>query len=99
MIKISVSGKLPNIKRKITRAVDQISRDLLDELKATTPVDTGFARSRWKKKGSINNRVVENDAEYISFLEDGSSNQAPNGMIGPAIKKIKQYARRGKYTR
>jgi hypothetical protein len=99
MIRISVSGKLPNMKRKITKAVDEISRDLLDELKATTPVDTGFARSRWKKKGSINNRVIENDAEYISFLDDGSSSQAKNGMTKPAIAKIKANARRGKYTR
>ena len=99
MIRLSVSGKLPNMKRKITRAVDQITRDLFDELKTTTPVDTGFARSRWKKKGSINNRVIENDADYVSFLDDGSSRQAPKGMTGPAIKKIKNNARRGKYTR
>ena len=87
------------MKRKITRAVDQISRDLFDELKATTPVDTGYAKRNWKKKGSINNRSIENDANYISFLDEGSSRQAPRGMTGPAIKKIKSNARRGKYTR
>ena len=99
MIKISVSGKLPNIKRKVTKAVDAIARDLFDEVKATTPVDTGYAKSRWRKKGSINNRVKENDANYIGFLDEGSSSQAPKGMTGPAIKKIKSRLRRGKYIR
>ena len=99
MIKIGIHGKLPKFKKKITRAVDMMTRDLFDELKSTTPVDTGYAKSRWKKSGSINNREIQNDADYIEYLDEGSSRQAPKGMTGPAIRKIKDRLRRGKYIR
>lgn len=50
---------------------------MLVMLEASTPVLTGFARSRWKIDGSYPRFRVLNDASYIEYLNAGSSKQAP----------------------
>jgi hypothetical protein len=48
-----------------------------------TPVDTGYARSRWQmvKTSAGLGYVISNDAPYIVRLEYGYSQQAPQGMV------------------
>jgi len=46
-------------------------------LKALTPKDTGFASSRWRITGYFPRYRLENDADYIEHLNEGSSKQAP----------------------
>jgi hypothetical protein len=53
-----------------------------------TPVDTGYARSRWviaELGGQID---VINDAPYIMRLNDGWSRQAPAGFIERCIDEV-----------
>jgi hypothetical protein len=50
-------------------------------LEAATPVDTGYAKSRWKIEGSFPKFRVLNDASYIEYLDRGSSRQAPSFFI------------------
>lgn len=50
---------------------------LLTRLKQETPVDTGHARDSWRIEGD----KIINDADYISTLNEGSSNQAPSNFI------------------
>jgi hypothetical protein len=56
---------------------------LVANLTAVTPVDTGYAASRWEKRpGSKPGKwVVVNDAPYIGRLNAGSSQQAPSHFI------------------
>lgn len=49
--------------------------------KSRTPVDTGYAKSRWYIKSEGDDIVVGNDAHYALQLELGSSKQAPAGML------------------
>jgi hypothetical protein len=50
-------------------------------LKASTPKDTGFASSRWTISGSFPRYQLGNDADYIKYLNEGSSKQAPAFFI------------------
>lgn len=49
----------------------------LSELARNTPVDTGEAASSW----SISGMEIVNDEDYIVYLNDGSSIQAPAFFI------------------
>lgn len=89
-----------NLKRTLRGIIDEMSKDLTNELRKTTPVDTGRARRGWSRKltGSMGARI-SNKVPYISFLEKGHSQQAPKGMITPSINKIESNFRSGKYNR
>lgn len=50
-----------------------------------TPVDTGYARSRWVIAELGPNIDIVNDAPYIMRLNDGWSKQAPMGFIERCI--------------
>ncbi len=51
------------------------------DLVAETPVDTGYARSRWKTAEVGEVFVTTNDAPYIEHLNAGSSKQAPAHFV------------------
>jgi len=55
--------------------------NMLGDLVEATPIDTGQARASWNvdKRDDIYN--VKNDVEYIQYLNEGSSKQAPSHFI------------------
>ena len=65
--------------------------DLLRSLRESTPIQTGFARSRWRvsrtnpELGMESGITITNDAEYIDDLNMGSSQQAPARFIEQAV--------------
>lgn len=60
---------------------------LKEELIQKTPIDTGLARASWKINESKDNYNLENTTEYIQYLNQGSSQQAPAYFIeSTAIK-------------
>ena len=46
-------------------------------MKQATPVDTGNARDHWK----IQDNSIVNETEYIEYLNEGSSTQAPANFV------------------
>lgn len=57
-----------------------------DALADATPVDTGYARSRWDTSLGVSQQgtlqvSITNDAPYIEELNRGSSRQAPARFI------------------
>ena len=58
---------------------------LVIKLKAATPVLTGKAADGWKRE---NNSIV-NEVEYIDYLNDGSSQQAPARFIEQTLLEHK----------
>lgn len=58
----------------------EVSR-MLSDLKDQTPVDTGLARDSWKSSEQDKFFLVENTADYIQYLNEGSSKQAPARFI------------------
>lgn len=63
------------ITKKITK---ETTEEMLKRIKQRTPVDTGTARNGWfiNKDGDI-----QNDVPYVIYLEMGSSDQSPKGMV------------------
>jgi hypothetical protein len=107
LIKLRVDGSkfTDKIKRAVESIVDVSGRmaaeRLLSAVVANTPVDTGYARSRWtlQKPDAYTVRysvstpglftefkfVLSNDAPYIVYLNRGSSKQAPAYFIESTI--------------
>lgn len=59
----------------------KISRKLFEDLKDKTPVDTGLARDSWVFTEKDKRFDITNDVEYIKYLNQGSSQQAPARFI------------------
>lgn len=54
-----------------------------------TPVDTGLCRDSWYREDLGPNKFIcVNPTPYASYLDEGWSKQAPNGMIGPALAEL-----------
>lgn len=82
MIKIKLTG---NIKKELEEAVAKAKQktieEIVEDLKAATPVDTGEARDSWRREG---NHII-NDAPHIESLNAGSSIQASPYFIEKTI--------------
>jgi len=63
---------------------DEILQFLIDK----TPVDTGLCRDSWSSDVNNDQAVFFNPTEYASYLEDGWSKQAPDGMIKPLLDSL-----------
>lgn len=74
----------------IPKVVQEVSRQVFDKVKERTPVNTGYAKSRWTITEENNRSIINNDAPYIGVLEDGSSQQAPVGMVGVTLDEVPQ---------
>ena len=88
--------KLNSIVRSV---IDEISKDVLKEVKKNTPVKTGKAQRGWRRKFDRKGASINNNVEYISYLDEGISKQAPNGFSKPTLEKIAANSRAGKYDR
>jgi len=61
----------------VSEGKHRVSKHVLTDLKRETPVDTGRARDGWKIVGS----KIINNVPYISYLNKGSSLQAPSHFV------------------
>lgn len=70
--------------------MEAVANEAFTRIYNRTPVDTGFAQSRWTMTVSERDFLITNDAPYISYLENGWSQQAPNGMVALTMNEIPQ---------
>lgn len=82
---------------EINTDLSKFVKDYIVTLKQTTPIRTGRARNGWNnifKKSSIgkggNIPIAQNNVPYIGVLDDGSSRQAPTGIVEPALRKTRK---------
>lgn len=68
---------------------EAICQELFDMVVENSPVDTGQFQESWELN-QIADDIWEifNPLEYASFLEDGWSDQAPNGVLEPALESL-----------
>jgi len=91
MIKITVTNAnqlMQDLKSQSKKLLEKISTDVLVTVKKYTPIKLGTARQGWRMMRSSKGNSIINRVPYIGRLEEGSSTQAPNGMIEPTIKEI-----------
>lgn len=70
-----------SLKNELLTKSELSTSALLSDLKEATPVDTGFAKASWSKTKSSKGHIIENTAEYIQHLNQGTSKQAPAHFI------------------
>jgi hypothetical protein len=88
MVKLKVRG-IPQTIKKLNKdynsekeaIVARKLNEIVNTLQENTPVDTGYAASRW----SYTKTSIVNDAGYISDLNRGSSIQAPLNFVERSI--------------
>ena len=72
----------------------EICLEVYDLVIAYSPVDTGNFRDSWELNQVASDIwEIYNPVEYASFLEDGWSSQAPNGVLEPAIERLPRIIR------
>lgn len=90
MISISVktSSELKRLKKALKKEelnkIEKACASAAKELAEATPVDTGYAKSRWrviKRQDPLLPFAIENDTPYIDFLNAGNSKQAPKYFV------------------
>ncbi len=94
---------LPELKNKLDQelgsAVRRLADDLFSTVREKTPVDTGRAKSGWRKTVNKDNFEISNAVPYVAVLDRGlhmtprgrrGSKQAPKGIIGPSLTEIKR---------
>jgi len=83
--------------KRLSREVSKVLKDVATKTKTTaqslTPIDSGYARSQWRKTNKSKGFKVSNNTPYIQFLDQGSSSQAPQGITKPTVRKITGYVK------
>lgn len=79
---------LTDLEEDIDNLIADVAKEVLSRVKDRTPVDTGYAKSRWTIDTTDSGFDINNDADYISYLELGHSQQAPAGMLGITMEEV-----------
>ena len=82
MQKLKVSFDKERMELLNTKAID-----IVTDLRANTPVDTGLARDSWSHRERLGAVVIENNVPYIEALNNGSSKQAPEFFVEKTLLK------------
>lgn len=79
-----ISDQLNRLNRELTD--DQLAKKAYRFFRQTTPIDTGNARRRTK----LSNNQILAQYPYAGRLDQGYSDQAPDGMVKPTIDYLRR---------
>jgi hypothetical protein len=85
-VQFNLEPKRQALKNQIKK-VEELPKKAAEYFKAQTPVDTGRARRSTKLKGD---KTIHADYPYAQRLDDGYSQQAPQGMTKPTEKWVRE---------
>jgi len=99
MLKIGAQLTMsPNLQARLDGELDRFARDLVREAfgiaRSITPRRSGKARRAWRLEGRGKNTEAVNQVPYIERLDQGSSRQAPQGILKPTVKRLRGQTRR-----
>lgn len=75
---------------KLKKRVNDFPEQALEKFKELTPIDTGNARKNTDLK---NKKTILANYPYAKRLNEGWSKQAPEGMVKPFLKWLRQQSR------
>jgi hypothetical protein len=85
MIKASITFKRKDleklVKKEVLTELLEDKNDILTSMKLATPVDTGEAKSSWKLLVKNEKLSLENDENYIFYVNNGTSKIQPRNFI------------------
>lgn len=95
LIRMFIMAKLRDfgidLQKALEKIGDDLSEDIQSELIDETPIDTGYARSRWiaqRPRFTLQNgQKINNDCGYMTILNDGHSKQAPALFIEGVLER------------
>lgn len=70
--------------------IRSVSEEVFDKIVTRTPRDTGRAQDGWEFSfdDSSSRATISNEVPYIGILENGWSDQAPNGFVRITLEEI-----------
>ena len=63
-------------------------QDLFENMVAMSPIDTGNFMGSWELHSDGDIALIINDADYASYLDDGWSKQAPDGITDVCLAEL-----------
>ena len=80
-----------SLSKWVVMETNKMQTDLFTSIVKETPVDTGKARDGWEntpvtKLGDTG--LINNDVEYIGWLEFGTDKMQPFGMVRRNIQRV-----------
>lgn len=89
-VDIKIDDGLTKVLKGMQKELTKYPQDAEAKFKSLTPIDTGNARRHTKLVG---NRIEAN-YQYAQPLDNGHSKQAPQGMVKPFSKWMKDKSRK-----
>lgn len=90
-IRFKSSRSIKDLSTQVKGLINDIKEQTYQTARSLTPVDTGYAKSQWKKRDQAKGFKVTNATPYIPFLDEGWSKQAPKGITKPTVRKMAGY--------
>lgn len=89
-LSVSLGGRgiSGDLKRLRDREALNLANRLLSGVRQRTPVRSGRAKRSWSRRKDRNDYVISNAQNYTVFLDQGSSRQAPRGIVRPTIRAV-----------
>ena len=86
---LNLNEVLTSVEKSIKGVSTKLGNALLKEARKNTPIRQGRARKGWRVERSGTNTRVVNRVPYIGTLERGRSKQAPQGILKPTVRNVK----------
>jgi len=90
-IRFKSTRGIKDLQTQIKGLIQDIKEKTYQTARSLTPVDTGFAKSQWRKQDQARGFKVINATPYIPFLDEGWSKQAPKGITKPTVRIMTGY--------
>lgn len=69
--------------------VNHVTNEVFDRVVRRTPVRGGTARDGWTRTTTGDTTSeINNNVPYVGILEEGTSTQAPNGMVRVTLEEV-----------
>lgn len=90
-VRAKVVGQNPTTPITVSEdRIDTVAGMLKDKLYGRTPINTGKARAGWMTREFGNgNKWVANGVDYVQYLNEGTSKQAPAGYIEATVDEVR----------
>lgn len=93
-----ISNLRDNLERFVASRTASATEELYEKIKERTPVRGGTAQRGWERNRpsdtKLEDGIIGNNVDYVKFLEYGTSDQAPYGMIRVSISELLTARRR-----
>ena len=75
------------VRQSLDFFIDEFETEFLKRVEDRTPVDTGHLQNSWAIASDADSIVINNDAEYASYVEHGTSRMAGAHMLAVTLSE------------